>query len=267
MDNQLQIIFKNKQRLRKELAAKPIAEKLWMLESLSERTLALRPESSVTIPNEPWPIPNNWEWKKMDDVATIIGGSTPRTDRPEYFSGDIPWITPSDLSKHTAKTISHGAKNISAAGLQNSRATLLPVGAVLFSTRAPIGHVAIAATQLATNQGCKSFVMNGEVIPDFVYYYLQHARKLAVQMASGTTFLELSGKKVAQIPISVAPLPEQHRIVAEIEKQFLLLEKGVASQQTEHLRQAVLQKAFTGELVKSPSGKPHVHRNRASTLA
>ena len=245
------MILKNKQNLRKELASKPIAEKLWMLESLSERTLALRPESSVTVPNEPWPVPNNWKWRKMGDVATIIGGSTPRTDRPEYFGGDIPWITPSDLSKHTTKTISHGARNISAEGLQNSGASLLPVGTILFSTRAPIGYVAITATQVATNQGFKSFVMKNEVISDYVYYYLQHARKLAVQMANGTTFLELSGKKAAQIPIPVAPLPEQRRIVAEIEKQFSLLEEGVAAlQQTTPLRQAVLQKAFTGELVR-----------------
>jgi hypothetical protein len=92
MANPLQAILDDKQAFRKKLAAKPIAEKLWMLESLSERTLALRPDSSVTAPDAPWSIPSGWRWSRMGDVAAVIGGSTPRTDRPEYFGGDIPWI-------------------------------------------------------------------------------------------------------------------------------------------------------------------------------
>ncbi|MDD2599979.1 MAG: restriction endonuclease subunit S [Kiritimatiellae bacterium] len=257
MDNPLQTILNDKQALRKKLAEKPIAEKLWMLERLSERTLSLRPDSSVTAPDAPWSIPSAWRWRRMGDVATIMGGSTPRTDRPEYFAGNIPWITPADLSKHTDKTISYGAHNISEEGLANSGARLLPAGAVLFSTRAPIGCVAIASTPLATNQGVKGFVLNDDVMADYAFYYLQHARQLAIQMVSGTTFRELSGKKTAQIPIPVPPLPEQLRIVAEIEKQLSPLEEGAALRKCErphlqratHLRQSILQRAFEGELV------------------
>jgi type I restriction enzyme S subunit len=254
MANQLQEILNDKQAFRKKLAAKPIAEKLWMLESLSERTLALRPDSSVTAPDAPWPIPRGWRWSRMGDVAAVIGGSTPRTDRPEYFGGDIPWITPADLSKYAEKTISYGARNISKEGLENSGARLLPAGAVLFSTRAPIGYVAIASKPVATNQGFKSFVLRDEVTSDYAFYYLQHARQLAIQMASGTTFLELSGKKAAQIPIPVPPLPEQHRIVAEIEKQFTRLDSGVAALKRvqanlKRYRAAVLKAACSGRLV------------------
>jgi type I restriction enzyme S subunit len=165
----------------------------------------------------------------MGDVAAVVGGGTPRSDQAEYFSGDIPWITPADLSGYTLKFISAGARSITQVGLDNSGAKVLPAGAVLFSSRAPIGYVAIAANPVSTNQGFKSFVLRDRLTSDFVYYYLQHAKKLAVEMASGTTFLEISGKKAAQIPIPIAPLPEQRRIVAEIEKQFTRLEAGVAA--------------------------------------
>ena len=190
----------------------------------------------------------------MGDVADIIGGGTPKSDQAEYFGGDIPWITPADLSGYTEKFISTGARSITKKGLDNSGAKLMPAGAVLFSSRAPIGYVAIAANPVSTNQGFKSFVLRGGLTPDFVYYYLQHAKKIAVGLASGTTFLEISGKKAAQIPIPVAPLPEQRRIVAEIEKQFTRLEAGVAAlrrvQANLHrYRAAVLKAACEGHLV------------------
>lgn len=174
-------------------------------------------------------IPATWQWSIMGEVAEIVSGGTPKTDRPEYFGGDIPWITPADLSNYTEKYISHGARNITEVGLENSGARLMPAGTVLFSSRAPIGYVAIAANPVSTNQGFKSFILPEGLIADFVYYYLQHAKNLAVELGSGTTFLEISSKKIAQIPIPVAPLEEQHRIVAEIEKQFTRLEAGKAA--------------------------------------
>jgi type I restriction enzyme, S subunit len=190
----------------------------------------------------------------MGEVATVIGGGTPKSDQPEYFGGDIPWITPADLSGYTEKFISAGARSITQAGLDNSGARVMPAGAVLFSSRAPIGYVAIAANPVSTNQGFKTFVLRDGLTSDFVYYYLQHAKKLAVEMASGTTFLEISGKKAAQLPIPVAPLPEQRRIVAEIEKQFTRLEAGVAALRRvqanlKRYRAAVLKAACGGKLV------------------
>src|SRR5439155_4356002 len=213
MEFNLDEMVKSKDALRRKLADLPVAEKLRMAEELSERALAIRPDDSPSPPDAAWPIPPHWKWKKMGDVATIVGGSTPPTDHDEYFGGEIPWITPADLSKYTAKTISRGTRNITQAGLDNSGARLLPAGTVLFSSRAPIGYVAIAANPVATNQGFKSFILRDEVTPEFVYYYLQRARDLARSLASGTTFLEISGKKAAQIPIPVPPPDEQERIV------------------------------------------------------
>ena len=204
--------------------------------------------------NDPWQIPARWRWSTMGEVATVIGGGTPKSDQAEYFGGDIPWITPADLSGYTEKFISAGARSITQAGLENSGARVMPAGAVLFSSRAPIGYVAIAANPVSTNQGFKSFVLRDELTSDFVYYYLQHAKKLAVEMASGTTFLEISGKKAAQLPIPIAPFPEQRRIVAEIEKQFTRLEAGVAALRRvqanlKRYRAAVLKAACEGRLV------------------
>jgi type I restriction enzyme S subunit len=204
--------------------------------------------------NKSLQIPSSWQWSTMGEVAEIVGGGTPKTDRADFFGGAIPWITPADLSGYTEKFISHGSRNITQAGLEYSGARLMPAGTVLFSSRAPIGYVAIAANPVSTSQGFKSFILRGGLLPDFVYYYLQHAKNLAVELASGTTFLEISGKKAAQIPIPIAPLQEQQRIVAEIEKQFTRLEAGAVALQRlqsnlKRYRAAVLKAACEGRLV------------------
>ncbi len=254
MKSDLKAVTESKRAFRKQLARKPPGEKLRIVEQLAERSLATRKDTSASLPEEPWPIPGTWRWARMGDVSTIVGGSTPRTDRAEYFGGEIPWITPADLSGYKEKTISRGARNITQAGLENSGARLMPAETILFSSRAPIGYVAIAANPVATNQGFKSFVLNDALLPDFVYYYLQRAKEFALALASGTTFLEISGKNAARLPIPVPPLDEQRQIVAEIEKQFTRLEAGgLALRRVQanlkRYRAAVLKAACEGKLV------------------
>src|SRR5213593_4563319 len=107
-----------------------------------------------------WDIPTSWVWTCMRDVTDVIGGGTPRTsDSANFEGGDIPWITPADLSGYKSKFISRGARNITLKGLEESGARMMPSGTVLFSSRAPIGYVAIAAGPVSTNQGFKSFVL------------------------------------------------------------------------------------------------------------
>ena len=202
----------------------------------------------------PWQIPSTWRWSTMGAEAEVVGGGTPRTNRSDYFGGDVPWITPADLSGYTEKFIPKGARNITQAGLEGSGAKLVPTGTVLFSSRAPIGYVAIAANPVSTNQGFKSFVLRGNLTPDFVYYYLKHAKKLALELASGTTFQEISGKNAARIPVPVPPLAEQRQIVAEIEKQFTRLDAGVAALRRvqanlKRYRAAILKAACEGRLI------------------
>lgn len=201
-----------------------------------------------------WEIPTNWVWSTMGEIADVVGGGTPKTSDPQNFGGDIPWITPADLSGYRAKTISRGERNISQTGLDGSGAQLMPAGTVLFSSRAPIGYVAIASNPVTTNQGFKSFVLRADLSPDYVYYYLQRAKELAVARASGTTFLEISGAKARTIPIPVAPRAEQHRIVAELEKQLTRLDAGVEAlkrvqAKLKRYRASVLKAACEGRLV------------------
>jgi len=203
----------------------------------------------------PWNIPETWAWTCMRDVSNVVGGGTPRTsDQRNFEGGDIPWITPADLSGYGNKLISHGARNITQKGLEESGARLMPTGTVLFSSRAPIGYVAIAANPVSTNQGFKSFILEEALIPDYVYYYLQCAKDIIISLASGTTFLEISGAKAALIPISLAPIPEQNRIVKEIERRFSQLDAGVAALERaktnlKNYRASVLQAACEGRLV------------------
>jgi type I restriction enzyme S subunit len=199
-------------------------------------------------------LPSGWKLTTLGEIADVIGGGTPKTNIPEYFEGGtIPWITPADLSGYTNKHISSGGRFITEEGLKNSSARMMPTGTILFTSRAPVGYVAIAANPVCTNQGFKSFVLKEGVLPDFVYWYLKGSKELAESMASGTTFLELSGAKAKQIPFPLAPLEDQKRIVAEIEKQFSRLDEAVASLKRiqtnlKRYKAAVLKAAVEGKL-------------------
>jgi len=206
--------------------------------------------------NDRWAIPESWVWSSMGEVAEVVGGGTPPTNDLENFGGDIPWITPADLSGYGEKKIARGARNITQRGLDASSARLMPAGAVLFSTRAPIGYVAVASNPVSTNQGFKSFVLDANLLSDYVYYYLQRARNLAIARASGTTFSEISGARTRTIPIPIAPVQEQLRIVAEVEKQLTRLEAGLAALKRvesglARYRTSVLKAACEGRLVPS----------------
>ena len=202
---------------------------------------------------EQWRIPGTWQWTTLGEVTQVVGGGTPRTAEPDYWNGDIPWVTPADLSGYDRKRIGHGGRSITGTGLARSAARLLPTGTVLFSSRAPIGYVAIAANPIATNQGFKSFVPPPEIRSCFLYYYLRFAKFLAVESGSGTTFKELSKKRAELLPFPLAPLSEQHRIVARIDSLFAKLDEGIAALERtrsalERYRASVLKAAVEGRL-------------------
>ena len=198
-------------------------------------------------------LPIDWIFVSLKDIGAIVSGGTPSTKIPEFWNGEIPWITPADLSGYNEKYISRGKKNITFLGLQKSSAKLLPEGSILFSSRAPIGYVVIAKNKLATNQGFKNIIPFKYIISEYVYYYLKNSKKLAEDFASGTTFKEISAKNFARLPIPLPPLPEQRAIVARIEELFSRLDKGIETlqkvkEQLKVYRQAVLKWAFEGKL-------------------
>ena len=202
-------------------------------------------------------LPDGWVWTTMSEIADVIGGGTPKTKDPSnYEGGTIPWLTPADLSGYTEKTIGHGARFITQKGLESSSAKMMPAGTVLFTSRAPIGYVAIASNPLCTNQGFKSFVLKEGILPDYVYWWLKGSKDLAESFASGTTFLELSGAKAKQLPVPLPPLDQQKRIVAEIEKQLSRLDEGIdnlkrVQANLKRYKAAVLKAAVEGRLVET----------------
>lgn len=197
--------------------------------------------------------PTHWEVKKLKDIGKISSGGTPSTSNDNNFGGNIAWITPADLTGYKDKFISKGKRNLSEEGLKNSSAKILPKGTILFSSRAPIGYVAIAQNEISTNQGFKNLTPNESVISEYVYYYLLGAKNLAEQSASGTTFKEISATAFSNLPIPLPPLSEQNLIVAEIDKRFEVVDKTLnlidkSIQNAKNLKQSILKKAFSGEL-------------------
>ena len=203
----------------------------------------------------PWAVPETWTWVLAGDFVDIVGGGTPSTANASNFEGgSVPWITPADLSGFAAKYIGRGRRQITPGALRNSAARLLPKGSVLFSSRAPIGYVAIASNPIATNQGFKSFVLPSGLDPEYVYYYLQRAKGLALALASGTTFQEISARQAAKIPLAIAPAQEQGRIASAIDSYFSRLDDAVASleraqRNLTRYRASVLKAAVEGRLV------------------
>ncbi len=195
-------------------------------------------QPAVELAEVDFELPSSWIWVRLGSVGQVVGGGTPKSGEPSYWSEKgIAWLTPADLYGLNEKYISFGKRDISRLGLEKSSAQLLPEGAVLFSSRAPIGYVAIAAKELATNQGFKSCAPYIRDVSQFVYYFLKRSARHIDASASGTTFKEVSGSKVASIPMPLPPLEEQHRIVEKVDELMALcdrLEQQVGDQLETH---------------------------------
>lgn len=157
-----------------------------------------------------------WVERTIDDIATVVGGGTPSTKDPSNFDGDIPWLTPKDLSGNHPRYVSRGARNLSKKGLDACSARLLPTNTVLLSSRAPIGYVAIAANPIATNQGFRSLIVKDGYDHEFVYYWLKAHTFELERHASGSTFKELSGSALKKIRIRLPRDEDEQRAIARI---------------------------------------------------
>ena len=195
-------------------------------------------------------IPNGWEVKTLDDIGDIISGGTPSTKNEEYYGGYISWITPKDLSGYNRKFISKGERCITELGLQKSSAKLLPKGTVLFSSRAPIGYVAIAEKEVSTNQGFKSVVCNEEIMNNnYVYYFLKYNKENIENVSSGSTFKEISGTHMKNIKIIVPRKFILDKFNDIIESFDSLLKKNYEDMDVlEQIRDSLLPKLMTGDV-------------------
>jgi len=159
------------------------------------------------------------EWKEctIADIGTVVGGATPSTKKIEnYEGGTIAWITPKDLSTFKGRYIRKGERNITDIGLKSCSTQLLPKNTVLFSSRAPIGYVAIAQNEVCTNQGFKSVIPNKDTDPLFLYYLLKYNKNKIENMGSGTTFKEVSGNTMKSIKVKVPCEHEEQKKIASV---------------------------------------------------
>ena len=153
-----------------------------------------------------------WSEVAIGEIADVVGGGTPSTKQADNFDGEIPWLTPKDLSGKHDRYVERGERSLSQKGLNSSSAKLLPAGSVLLSTRAPIGYVALAKNPIATNQGFRSLVLRDYAVPEYLYYWLKLNTDELERHASGSTFRELSGSSLKGIRLRLPPLDEQHTI-------------------------------------------------------
>lgn len=209
-----------------------------------------RHPEGVPLQEAPFEVPDSWCWVRLGDVGAIVGGGTPKSGESSYWSdsSEIPWLTPADMRSQPSRWVSRGKRDITQAGLSNSSAQLMPRGSVLFSSRAPIGHVGIASNPLATNQGFKSCVPYCTDMSEYVYFFLLHAGREIDETATGTTFKEVSGKDVALVPIPVPPLAEQKRIVARVDELMGLLDRLEAARNAREATRTALRDAALAAL-------------------
>ena len=161
---------------------------------------------------------SKWPLISLGQCCDVVSGATPKRNKPKFWGDDIRWVTPKDISKLNSTTLFETPERISEAGYQSCSARLLPRGSVLFSSRAPIGLVALAGNDMCTNQGFKSLVPGGDVDSLYLYYVMKrHAPRIA-DLGNGATFKEVSKETVSNYRIPLPPINEQRRIAAILDK-------------------------------------------------
>lgn len=170
-----------------------------------------------------------WQVKTIGEICDVVNGGTPKTGTAANWDGPHQWITPAEMGKRISPYVDRTQRTITDDGLKNSSARLLPPHSVILSSRAPIGYLVINTEMMATNQGCKGLIPGSIIDHKFLFYYLTSIVDLLNDLGSGATFKELSGGKLKEVPVPVAPLPEQQRIVAILDQAFDSIAKARAN--------------------------------------
>ena len=165
----------------------------------------------------------------LSEVCKIVNGGTPKSGVADYWEGDVAWLTPAEMGKLNSPFIGMTARTITQAGLKSSSARQVPVGAVIMSTRAPIGHLAIPEIPMAFNQGCRGLVPNDSLDTKFLYYFLWFSREALNELGTGATFKELASSALGNFAIPLPSLEEQRRIVAVLDEAFAAIATATAN--------------------------------------
>lgn len=194
-------------------------------------------------------IPEDWAIKYLSDFGKVQGGGTPSTTMADYWGGDIAWCTPSDITSAPTKYINATERAITDLGLKNSAATVMPAGSILLCTRATIGELKINSIPMATNQGFKNIAINKGGNVDFLYYLLQTKKDRMLELAIGSTFLEISKTALCKIPLQT-PMhsDEQSKIadaLSDIDSLVEVLENQISKKKA--IKQGAMQELLTGK--------------------
>lgn len=205
-----------------------------LMQQLFSQTLRFKDDQGNDFPD--------WEEKKLGEIGAIVGGGTPDSTNPELWKGHVQWFTPTEIR---AKYSLGSKRTISAKGLKKCSASILPIGTILFTSRATIAEVSIATQECTTNQGFQSVVVNEQTINEFIYYWIIQNKKAFLRKSQGSTFLEISGKEMRKMPIPMPHKDEQTKIansLAAIDRKI----DAVAEQikQTQTFKQGLLQQMF-----------------------
>lgn len=193
-------------------------------------------------------VPEDWEIKYLSDFGKIQSGGTPSTTMAEYWGGNIAWCTPSDITSTPTKYINVTERTITEAGLNNSAATVMPAGSILLCTRATIGELKINSIPMATNQGFKNITVNNSGNAEFLYYLLQTKKSRMLDLAIGSTFLEISKTALSKILLQIPMRDEQNKIadaLSDMDNLVVVLEKQIAKKKA--IKQGAMQELLTGK--------------------
>jgi type I restriction enzyme S subunit len=191
---------------------------------------------------------DDWLETTLGEISEVIGGGTPSTSVPEYWEGEIVWLTPTEITSQDGEFVSNSNRKISELGLKNSGAQMLPKGSVILTSRASVGFVAISAIELCTNQGFQSLVPNDSVLAEFLMFWIQQNRSEFESRSAGSTFKEISKSNVKSIKLSLPPLSEQRRVVEVISTIDEVKGKTeIAINEAKRLRSGLLSDLLSGE--------------------
>ena len=236
-----------KQGLMQDLLTRGIAES----DELGVMSYELRDEKKHRFKDSPLGrIPEEWEVVELGEIGSIRSGSTPDTSKPEFWNGNIVWITPDDLSKLEGKYIYTSSRKITKKGLQNCSAKIIPKNSVVISSRAPIGYLAISKVDITTNQGCKSVVLNKLFEIEFIYYCLFQYIDKMIMLGSGTTFSEISKTELSKLKIAVPIAKSEQKRIAKILSQIdeALEKEQKYKEKLERIKRGLMEDLLTGKV-------------------
>lgn len=211
-------------------------------------------------------LPEGWRRASLGSLCRVVSGSTPSSGIAAYWSGDVVWITPSDLGKLGSALILGSDRRITRAGCESCGTSLVPPGSVVISSRAPIGHVGIAAVPLCTNQGCKTLVPGPDLDSRFLYFAAKRAVPELQALGRGATFTEISKSQVEAFSIDLPPLTEQRRIAAILAEQTAAVERARAAAQAQREAAKALPAAYLRAVFDSPEAREWPRRRLGEVL-